>query len=165
MKALTIGSRGLLFPVSLAFGNHANQAKLVDVPNPVPKESELLVKVEWFSAVYLASLTCASNADEVEPYGRPASRLYRYRRLYHWVRFRRYRRASRRCQLPLGPNQDWRQDRRSRTWWEIQRVWKRGRIPCSGKGVVLGCTKWYGTVRGCNLWCGIRDCCIRESGG
>jgi hypothetical protein len=51
MKALTIGSRGLLFPLSLAFGNHANQAQLVDIPKPVPKDSELLVKVEWFAAV------------------------------------------------------------------------------------------------------------------
>jgi hypothetical protein len=51
MKAVTIGSRSIFFPLSLAFGSAGNQPKITSVPKPTPGLDQLLVKIEWFAAV------------------------------------------------------------------------------------------------------------------
>ena len=51
MKALTIGSRSIFFPLSLAFGDAGNQPKIAQIPKPTPGTNQLLVKIEWFAAV------------------------------------------------------------------------------------------------------------------
>jgi len=51
MKAVTIGSRSVFFPLSLAFGSAGNQPKIAQVPKPTPGPNQLLVKIEWFAAV------------------------------------------------------------------------------------------------------------------
>lgn len=51
MKAITIGSRSIFFPLSLAFGSAGNQPKIAQIPKPTPGPNQLLVKIEWFAAV------------------------------------------------------------------------------------------------------------------
>ena len=51
MKAVTIGSRSIFFPLSLAFGSAGTQPKITQIPKPTPGPNQLLVKIEWFAAV------------------------------------------------------------------------------------------------------------------
>jgi hypothetical protein len=51
MEAVTIGSRSIFFPLSLAFGSAGNQPKIAQISKPTPGPGQLLVKIEWFAAV------------------------------------------------------------------------------------------------------------------
>jgi len=51
MKAVTIGSRSIFFPLSLAFGSAGTQPKITQILKPTPGPNQLLVKIEWFAAV------------------------------------------------------------------------------------------------------------------